>query len=262
MKYLGGKQRLGRYIAPVLKELWNTNPNFDGYMEPFCGSLGVLQNMTTLDTTTIIANDYHPDLIEMWKKVQNNTLVYPNSINEEQYHNAKNIISPSGIKAFIGFGLSFGGKYFGGYAMKYLNNKKEDFLQEMKNSLDRIRPKIQNVQFNSIDYTTLEPTNLLIYCDPPYKFNKFPIKYRRDTKYYDLFDNDLFWDIMREWSKTNLVVISEMNAPNDFIEIWSKTMNRTASQSQKTRFKDINTAKRKIEKLFIHKSYSNQVYTN
>ena len=38
MKYLGGKQRLGKHIAPILKELWEINTNqFQSYIEPFCG---------------------------------------------------------------------------------------------------------------------------------------------------------------------------------------------------------------------------------
>ena len=66
MKYLGGKQRLGKHISPFLHEVWKNNNNLDGYMEPFCGSLGVLKNMTNIETKKIIANDYHSDLIEMW----------------------------------------------------------------------------------------------------------------------------------------------------------------------------------------------------
>lgn len=69
MKYLGGKQRLGKHLAPILKQLWDeynsTHKKLSGYLEPFCGSLGVLKNMTDLDTKKIVANDYHPDLIQI-----------------------------------------------------------------------------------------------------------------------------------------------------------------------------------------------------
>ena len=33
MKYLGGKQRLGNYLSPVLKEYYHDY--LDGYLEPF-----------------------------------------------------------------------------------------------------------------------------------------------------------------------------------------------------------------------------------
>jgi DNA adenine methylase len=252
MKYLGGKQRLGKHIAPILKELWeiNTTNQFQSYIEPFCGSLGVLKNMVDIPTE-IIANDYHPDLIQMWRDLQQNRLVYPAEITEEDYLYYKNVPSPNSLKAFVGFGMSFGGKFFSGFAQKYLNHKSEDFLKEMVHSLERIRPVITNVKFTCRDYTELTPRNALIYCDPPYRFEKFPIKYRRDTKHYDEFDNDTFWNIMREWSKTNLVVISEISAPDDFIEIWRHDSYRSPSQSKKTRFKGESKAY-KIEKLFVY----------
>ena len=49
MKYLGGKQRLGKHLAPVLLEIYDTNPDLSGYMEPFCGSLGVLKNIAAAE---------------------------------------------------------------------------------------------------------------------------------------------------------------------------------------------------------------------
>jgi DNA adenine methylase len=255
MKYLGGKQRLGKHIAPILLELWETG-NYSGYMEPFCGSLGVLKQMApTIGGNRVIANDYHPDLIKMWQELQDGTLQMPNSISMEEYEETKLLESPNGYKAFVGFGMSFGGKFFGGYAMKYLNNKKEDFCKEMINSLSRTRPLIKDVYFTCIDYRELHPENMFIYCDPPYLSERFPIKYRRDIKYYDEFNTDEFWNIVRKWSKNNMVVVSEMTAPIDFVEIWGQDRYRSACQSKKTRFKDVDTETVKREKLFMHKSY-------
>ena len=52
----------------------------------------------------------------------------------------------------------------------------------MVHSLERIRPVITNVKFTCRDYTELTPRNSLIYCDPPYRFDKFPIKYLTNQK--------------------------------------------------------------------------------
>jgi len=100
-----------------------------------------------------------------------------------------------------------------------------------------------------VDYSTLDPSNSLIYCDPPYRENKYPIKYRRDTKKYDKFDNDAFWDVMRRWSENNMVVISELSAPDDFVEIWFHDQTRSASRSKNTK-KNSN----QLERLFVHES--------
>jgi len=262
MKYLGGKQRLGKHLEPFLHEVWENNEKLVGYMEPFCGSLGVLKHMTDIDSKKIQANDYHADLIEMWKEVQAGTFVYPSSISEKEYLEAKQLESPDGYKAFVGFGMSFGGRYFGAYSQKYLNGKKEDFCKEMVNSLTRTAPKIQNVKFTNKDYRTLKPKNMLVYCDPPYAYTKFPIKYRRDVKKYDKFDNEEFWDIMRKWSKSNIVLISETTAPEDFVEVWNLTRYRSAAQSTKTRF-SVKSEKpsetHTVEKVFAHASILDKV---
>ena len=274
MKYLGGKQRLGKHLSPVLHKIWQNYKAqekkqhvLNGYLEPFCGSLGVFKHMTDLDSDgakTIVANDYHPDLIEMWKEVQAGNFEFPSSISEEEFLAAKQLESPNALKAFVGFGMSFGGRFFGAYSQKYLGEKNEDFCKEMVNSLKRTTPLIQKekVTFTNKEYQSLKPKGKFIYCDPPYKQTKYPIKYRRDTKYYDVFDNDEFWDIMRKWSKNNLVVVSETDAPEDFIEIWNMDRYRSAAQSTKTRFSEKSekpSETRKIEKLFIHKSRVNEV---
>ena len=262
MKYLGGKQRLGKHLSPFLHEIWDNNEKLVGYMEPFCGSLGVLRNMTDLETKKIVANDYHADLIEMWNEVKDGTFEFPTSISEEEYLDAKQMESPSAYKAFVGFGMSFGGRYFGAYSQKYLNGKKEDFCKEMVNSLTRTAPLIQNVKFMNKDYRKLKPKNMLVYCDPPYAQTKFPIKYRREVKKYDTFDNEEFWDVVRDWSKNNVVVVSETTAPEDFVEVWNQERYRSAAQSSKTRFSaksekpsDTHT----VEKLFVHKSIAKKM---
>ena len=69
----------------------------------------------------------------------------------------------------------------------------------------------------------------------------------------DKFDNIEFWELMRKWSKNNLVIISETNAPNDFISIWEKTKTRSICQSKKTRYKNTNKTDLIKEKLFVYK---------
>ena len=268
MKYLGGKQRLGKHIAPILKDLWSTYESFfakslEAYLEPFCGSLGVLKNMTDNNSVSILANDYHPDLIQMWLEIKAGTFVCPTSVSEEEYIAAKLLPSPSALKSFIGFGMSFGGRFFGAYSQKYLNDKPEDFCKEMTNSMKRIGPVIQNVTFTNNDYKDLNPVNMFVYCDPPYAFNKYPIKYRRSTKKYDVFDNVQFWDQMREWSKTNMVVISEVTAPPDFVNVWEQERYRSAAMSKKTRFSEKSETEsntHNMEKLFVHESIASKMF--
>jgi DNA adenine methylase len=175
--------------------------------------------------------------------------ILPESVDLEFYLQCKNLESPNALKAFVGFNMSFSGKFYSGFVDKYKRDKVENFLAEATNSLN----KIKDIEFQCINYDSLKPQNSLIYCDPPYQNTKFPIKYRTDTKHYDVFDNNKFLEVVREWLKNNYVFISETSAPEDFIAVWEKDVHRSASQSSKTRYKN-ESDKNKTEKLYIHKS--------
>jgi DNA adenine methylase len=237
MKYLGGKHGIGKLISEFM--INNCPPNnVDGYIEPFCGSLGVFKNMTNQNYNKYIASDIQPDLIEMWQKIQDNSLKIPTEISEETYNKLKNTKSPNAMKAVAGFGLSFGGKFFAGYAQKWAGNSGRNFLKEFKTSIDKIKPTItkDNVYFYNKSYLDYQPYNMLIYCDPPYK----------STQGYSTgdFDHELFWNTMRKWSKNNCVFISEESAPSDFKVVWKRKKRRTL---------DKNNRFHRFEKLYSYK---------
>ena len=252
MKYLGGKYMIGKEISEIMNK--HVEPSsVKGYVEPFCGALGVLKHMNKTYTNRCVASDNHSDLIQLWKEVQENTFDTPDEVSENDYNTIKHYSSPNSLKAFVGFGLSFGGRYFGPYAPKYTNGKKENYLQAATNSVNKLRPLIQGVKFSAKSYKNQSHKNKLIYCDPPYQQTKFPIKYRRGVKEYDVFDNNEFWEIMRKWSENNIVFISETSAPEDFVCIWEKLSHRSAAQSKKTRYK-AESESYASEKLFVHNS--------
>jgi DNA adenine methylase len=58
------------------------------------------------------------------------------------------------------------------------------------------------------------------------------------------FNYDEFWQIMREWSKKNIVLISEQNAPEDFECIWQQDVSRSIKAADKSK---------STEKLFKYK---------
>lgn len=227
MKYLGGKHGIGKKISLFISQKCPNN-SVNGYIEPFCGSLGVFKQMTNKNYKKYIASDIHPDLIELWEKLQKNKLKLPNEINEEDYINIKNSKSPNYMKAVAGFGLSFGGKYFAGYAQKSAGTSGRNFLQEFKNSMEKIKPLIsgKNIHFYNKSYLDYNPTNMLIYCDPPYKSTE---KYASTED----FNHDLFWETMRKWSRNNCVFISEQSAPSDFKSVWSLNKRRTLDKTSR-----------------------------
>ena len=237
MKYLGGKHLIGKKISNFISKQCPNN-SVEGYLEPFCGSLGVFKYMTDKDYKKYIANDIHPDLIEMWKKIQKDSLILPKEITETSYHKYKALKSPNAMKAVAGFGMSFGGKFFAGFSQKWAGKSGRDFYKEFKISIAKIKPSIQrkNIKFSNKNYDRLNPKNMLIYCDPPYKNTE---KYSKEK-----FDHDKFWNTMRKWSKNNCVFISEYKAPSDFKAVWTEKKRRTVDK-QNNKFAQ--------EKLFVYR---------
>lgn len=96
-----------------------------------------------------------------------------------------------------------------------------------------------NISFTSTDYRNLTFTKgSLIYADPPYANKK---QFVNATN----FDYSEFWETVRKWSKDNYVLVSEENAPDDFITIWERSTLRSIKSTDKSR---------STEKLFTYKN--------
>ena len=143
MKYLGGKHLNGKKIAEILK-IFAGPDTFDTYIEPFCGSLGVFKHMT--DYKKSIASDIQSDLIHLWSDIQNDKFEYPKTVTENEWNKAKSMESCA-LKAFIGFGCSFGGRYFRSYAQKYSGKSNRNFKDETIRSLEKIKPLIKKKMY-------------------------------------------------------------------------------------------------------------------
>ena len=146
------------------------------------------------------------------------------------------------MTAFCGFGCSFAAKWFGGYAR---GNRGTNYAASASRSLLKHLPYIATAQFKFCSYKDLEPVDSLIYCDPPYQ---------NTTSYgaVEPFDHDEFWEVMRVWSKRNTVIVSEYQAPDDFVcvqEFQSRIGLRNKAKEHEVR----------SEKVFAHKSIAHQI---
>jgi DNA adenine methylase len=201
MQYFGGKSRLSKRIAEYLESVRKDN---QPYFEPFVGGANVVTKMSGKR----YASDNNQYLIKLYQLVRDNTIELPDTISEDEYKYYKNLDAildyDMAMKAFVGVGCSFGGKWFGGYAR---SNKGQDYCSKAKISL--VKARLDDISFKHISYIDCNPKNMLIYCDPPYQ---------KATNGYlhKEFSNELFWETMREWSQCNDVYISEYNAPDDF----------------------------------------------
>lgn len=229
MQYFGGKAKIAKYIVPYLEGVRKENQIF---VEPFVGGANIVSQMSGKRK----AYDFNEYLIEMYKGVQNGYEL-PDSLTEEEYKYIREHKDEDKVlTGFVGFGCSFAGKWFGGYAR---NKQNHNYCKASKNSLMKKMSTMIDVEFDWRDYKSLFLKGCLIYCDPPYA---------NTTKYTGVpdFDSEEFWNIMRAWSKDNDVYISEYEAPDDFVsvlEIPTKTNIRDKSDNVCCR----------VEKLFKYK---------
>lgn len=135
MQYQGGKSRIARSIADIISLTGGENPmRYQGgksrisaqiarlisarggacFVSLFCGSCAVESKVQGFSRK--ILNDKHAYLIAMLRGVQNGYEL-PELITPDQYQliKAHKDWDPV-LVGFVGFGCSFGGKWFGGYA--------------------------------------------------------------------------------------------------------------------------------------------------
>ncbi len=218
MRYLGGKNALAKPIAKMVRRYLD-----DGlYLEPFCGSCSVAaliaQSRNTLlscvedKDTRIVCTDVQPDLIEMWKALQHGWQP-PETVTEEQYRFWRDKPRPGKMRGFVGFGCSFGGKFFGGYAQ---DRRRGNYALQSRNTLRKKIRLLSTAHFECMDYKAAirKHDPVVMYCDPPYS----------DTAGYATtgnFNNEEFWQHMREESRYRIILVSEYTAPKDFHSILS-----------------------------------------
>lgn len=197
MQYLGGKHNIAKQICVFLESQRAPGQIF---IDAMCGGCSIISRMQFPK----IGMDVHVPLIALLSALSEGTFECPDAITEEQYATAKLLPDEYPLKAFIGYGCSFGGKYFGGFAR---GTEGRNYALNAKNSLQKKFASLQDVQFLVQDFLQLEVRGALIYCDPPYA---------NTTKYSMQFDHVAFWEKVRKLSATNAVFVSEYSAPEDF----------------------------------------------
>lgn len=197
MQYLGGKSRIAKKLAAKIHEIV---PDATEFWDPFCGGLSMSAALS--EHGRVVATDACAPLIALYEGVRAGW-VPPDHIDRETWQNARSLPDSDPMKAFAGFGVSFGGKWFGGYR-KHEPGKSEHIYT--KRGLLRDVPKVAN--FAQIDWLAVEPQKIdaVKYLDPPY----------RGTHGYagaPPFDFDRFVRRVAEWSRFEHLFISEYEFP-------------------------------------------------
>jgi DNA adenine methylase len=184
----------------------------DTYVEPFLGGGSVAQYMAP-NFESALLGDANPDLILLWQALQGGWTP-PEDISEGEYRDLRDA-PPSPLRAFVGFGCSFGGKWFDGYA----RNGRDNYAAMAARSLTRKMRGLHDATFRCGDYREIVGASpSVIYLDPPYAGT---------TGYAAVggeFDSQALWVAAATWAtRGHEVFVSEYDSPLVDAEIvWEK----------------------------------------
>ena len=235
MKYMGSKNRISKQLLPIILKDRREGQYF---YDLFCGGGNICDKVNG----NIVANDYNKYTIGALELIRDNIDEIPKDnleFTEVDYKDVKGFINKQiGYQGYVGFALSYGGKWFGGWRRD--KKGKRDYVAESYRNAIKQSPNLQNVEFLSMNYNKvpIQP-NSIIYLDPPY---------RNTTKYFTgEFDYDKFyqWCIDKN-NEGHQVFISEYYMPEGQFEcVWSKEVNSSLTKNT--------GGKKNVEKLFIVK---------
>jgi len=175
MKFVGSKNRLCKYIIPIIQKIIDEG-NYNGYLEVCVGGANVIDK---IKHNNKIGSDIHKELIALlnYIKVLDNQL--PITITEEEYKQVKNNKEryPDWYVGLVGFCATYSARYFQGYARSFKADgiTRRDMANEGIRNIDKQRKNLTDVNFynkNFNEYTNEEINNYIIYCDIPYKDTK------------------------------------------------------------------------------------------
>ncbi|GAG22133.1 unnamed protein product, partial [marine sediment metagenome] len=195
MKYMGSKRRLAKYIAPIIQGFIES-AQAKTYIEPFVGGANMIEHIKCENRCGSDINGY---LIEVLEVIATKPHTFPDLITENMYNDCKDHKDryDSAFVGYVGFAMSFGGKFFGGYRRDKAGTKgciknMETQSRRSKQSAIKQQPLIADVNFTCHSYKNWAPQNCVIYCDPPYQDT---------TGYKDHFNYVEFWNWCQKYAK-------------------------------------------------------------
>jgi DNA adenine methylase len=245
VKYKGSKDRIAKFIAPIV--LADRRPN-QVVCEPFVGGA----NFTAKISGIRICGDVNECLVfcldalsKGWNPPKEISREFYNEC-RSKYNSKSYTIDEMKVIGYVGINGSYSGRYYdGGYAgvTTTKNATIRNYPLEAYNNVMSQVDKLKGVHFSACDYKDLQmPEGSIIYCDPPYAGTKEYIEAKKAG-----FCSDEFWQWCRDKHKQGYsVFVSEYAAPDDFNCVWEKAVTSSLRANSV-----VSGAKKSIERLFV-----------
>lgn len=233
MIYLGSKNRLSKHLKPIIESY--IDENTQAYIEPFVGGGNMIDKIEVPPGVRRIGYDVDKYCIAVLQGLRDGRLPLL-EVSKELYDHVKQNKEEYDdfTVGYIGYELSFGSKFFAGYA-KRDDRKKRGDVYSWKHCMAQA-DRLRDIEFAVKDFRDLEEVKgCVIYCDPPY---------RGTTEYKGVppFPYEEFYDWCRRMSKDNTVLVSEYDMPEDFEVVWEKPIKVTLEATD--------NGKKRVEKLW------------
>ncbi len=179
LRYFGGKWRLAPEIIPFFLP-------HSIYIEPFCGASSVLLRKDISDTE--ICNDIDPDIITLWKCIQDPILcnvlaerIENTEVTEEVFFNSRNFFSDpleDSFQMLLRSNWGFGSTGFRRKSRAGFRGTGAGFTKSLSswrtlpNSIRNISKRVSKVDFYNLNAFNIienyDSRDALFYVDPPY----------------------------------------------------------------------------------------------
>lgn len=203
MQYCGGKTKVARQIV---RRIALDGP-VQSWWEPFCGGLSVSVELVRAFGAGRIS-DANAALVALYRAMRDGWSPPPR-ISDAVWRVARHLPDADPLKAFCGFALSYGGKWFDGRARDGRNGRRS-FESRAAEALERKVAATSRCELLEVDFLACCPawTWEVLYCDPPYLGCKQAYGLGR-------FDSDRFWEAAAKWALAgSRVYVSEYVAPS------------------------------------------------
>lgn len=212
MRYLGGKARLAKRIAAIVDM---NRVDGEPYWDLCCGAGNVLAAISPRGPRHAV--DVVPCLVRLHREVRDGIFVPPAEATRETHAALRqramaDPLCDDPLLAFYGFGLSFCGDWFCGYA----ESPDYDYLGAATRGLAKKREPFRGVEFLCVPWQSIvDRISGTVYIDPPYAGTT---GYKAAPPH----DPVAFWrdaDALVERDAVRQVFVSEYKAPAHWTEI-------------------------------------------
>lgn len=239
MHYLGGKSKQAAGIVSVIETL----SKYRHVVDPFMGGASMTAAFARRHFT-VEASDIVAPLVAMWQHALTGWRPDYDDITREQWEAAKKLPDSDPLKAFFGFGCSFGGKWFCSPAIGPNSGCIPTYAMSARSSISRKADTMAiGVTITCRSFFDIAPiAGVVLYCDPPYA----------NTTGYGAagkFDCNAFWSRCREWvAARSDVFVSEFSAPDDAVCVYEQRRTQTIAMGIDRQSEG---ATNKVEKLWM-----------